>query len=460
MIVNVKPRVQMTLLALLGCACISTTAQLRAQAPTQQTSVDRVVAVIDNEPLLLSDIQNQVNYLIQSGRREDPSLLRCQVFEQMLTDKLLLAKAKQDSIEVSDDRVESELDRRIQYYTTQAGGVKELEKVYKKSVIEIKVDLRNDIRNQLLVQEQRSKINDGIKATPREVAEFFGKIPKDSLPLLPAEVEIAHILIKAKPSKDSRDATRKKLREIRQQIISGELSFEQCARFYGQDGTAKQDGDLGEFGRGMMASAFEEQAYLLSDGQVSDVFETEFGFHIVRLDKRLGDRLRARHILLIPEVTAADEELVRKKLNDLRTRIFKDTLRFDKAAAEFSEDPNSKDNGGLIMLEQNEYRIPLDQLESDLYFKIDQMKVGDISEALEYQQQGQRGAKAFHIVKLIDRLPPHKASLQDDYQKFHNATVQGKQSAELIKWFRRARQQVYIEIKDQTCAQALQNWYE
>jgi peptidyl-prolyl cis-trans isomerase SurA len=193
---------------------------------------------------------------------------------------------------------------------------------------------------------------------------------------------------------------------------------------------------------------------------VSDVFETEFGFHIVRLDKRLGDRLRARHILLIPEVTAADEELVRKKLNDLRTRIFKDTLRFDKAAAEFSEDPNSKDNGGLIMLEQNEYRIPLDQLESDLYFKIDQMKVGDISEALEYQQQGQRGAKAFHIVKLIDRLPPHKASLQDDYQKFHNATVQGKQSAELIKWFRRARQQVYIEIKDQTCAQALQNWYE
>lgn len=443
-------------------------AALRAQAtpPIAATGpqsavtppVDKVVAVIDNEIILQSDIENQINYMIQQGAREDRSLLRCQVFEQLLTERLLLVKAKLDSLEVSDEQVDREVDRRIQYYTAQAGSVQELEKIYKKSVIEIKVDLRADVRNQLLVQQQREKINQGLKATPREVADFFAKIPRDSLPLLPAEVEIAHILIKPKASKASRDATRQKLAGIRTQIVSGELTFEQCARVYGMDGTSRQDGDLGEFGRGMMAPAFEEQVYLMSEGQVSEVFETEFGYHIVRLDKRLGDRVRARHILLIPPITAEDEELCKKKLLDVRALIDSDSLSFDKAAAKYSEDQNSKDNGGLIMMSQNEYRIPLDQLESDLYFKIDQMKVGEVSEPLEYVQRGQR-TKAYHIVKLIARLQPHQANLREDYQKFYNATVQSKQATELAAWFKRARQQVFIEIKDAGCIQALQNWY-
>ena len=436
----------------------------RAQAPAQPSAqadpapVDKVIAVIDDEIILYSDIENQVNYLIQSGRREDRAFLRCQVFDQLLQEKLLLVKAKLDSIEVRDEQVDREVDRRIQYYTSQAGSVQELEKIYKKSLIEIKVDLRNDVRNQLLAQEQRAKISEGIKATPLEVREFFGKIPRDSLPLLPAEVEIAHILMQPKPSKASKDAARRKLEGIRSQIASGELTFEQCARVYGMDGTSRQDGDLGEFGRGMMTPAFEEQVYLLNEAQLSPVFETEFGYHLVRLDRRLGDRVRARHILIIPQITPEDEALCKQQLMKVRERVLSDSMTFEKAAAEYSQDPNTKDNGGLIMLNGTDMRIPLDQLESDLYFKIDQMKVGELSEPMEYQQRGAR-EKAFHIVKLRARLAPHQANLNDDYQKFYNATVQSKQAAELSNWFRRSRQQVFVEIKDIGCAQALQHWY-
>ncbi len=430
-----------------------------AWAQTEPAPVDKVVAVIDNEIVLYSDIENQVNYLVQSGRREDRAFLRCEVFDQLLQEKLLLVKAKLDSLEVGEDEVEREVDRRVQYYTAQAGSVQELEKIYKKSLIEIKVDLRNDVRNQLLAQEQRSKIFENIRATPIEVQEFFGKIPRDSLPLLPAEVEIAHILLKPKPSRASKDAARLKLEGIRSQIVSGELTFEQCARVYGMDGTARQDGDLGEFGRGMMTSAFEEQVYLLNEKQLSPVFETEFGYHLVRLDRRLGDRVRARHILIIPQITAEDEQLCKDQLMRLRQRVMGDSISFEKAAAEFSQDPNSKDNGGLIMLNGSDMRIPLDQLESDLYFKIDQMKVGEISEPMEYVQRGGGREKAFHIVKLRDRLAPHQANLADDYQKFYNATVQSKRATELTSWFKRSRQQVFVEIKDIGCAQALQNWY-
>ncbi len=436
--------------------------QASAEAPTSPAIsagsqvADRVMAVVDNEIILLSDIEGQYGYMTKNGQKDDGTL-RCTCFENQLMQKLLLTKAKQDSLKLSDDQVESEVKRRMEQMAAQLGSMQELEKMYRKSQVEVKIDLRISIRDQLLADQMRQKVFNEIVATPKEVKEFFNKIPKDSLPYLPAEVELSHIMLKPVSSAASKEEAKKKLQEVRQQIQSGEMKFEQMARYYGMDGTSQNDGFLGEFGRGMMAPEFEEIVYTLNEGQVSDVFETPFGYHIAKLHKKLGDRVTASHILIIPKILPADEKLTMDKLNRIRKRMLSDSLVFEVAASEYSEDKRTKDNGGIFLSNSGETRIPLDQLDADLYFEIDNMKVGQISEPVEYKQQGE--GKAFHIVKLRSRIPPHRATLKEDYQKFHNATIQAKQVNALEKWVKKARQQVYIEIKDNDCSQALQNWF-
>jgi peptidyl-prolyl cis-trans isomerase SurA len=438
----IKPAIALLLVC---AACL-----LRAQP------VDRIMAIVDNEIILLSDLNGQYEYAVKNGQKDDGTL-RCAIFEQALMSKLLLSKAKADSLKVSDDQVESEMKRRVDGMAAQLGSIQELEKVYRKSLPEIKVDLRTSIRDQLLTDQQRQKIFDAITATPKEVKEFFNKIPKDSLPYLPAEVELSHVMFKPVASEASKAEAKKRLSDIRAQIASGQMKFEQMARFYGMDGTAQQDGYLGEFGRGMMTPEFEEVVYTLNEGAVSEVFETPFGYHIAKLHKKLGDRVTASHILIIPKILPEDEKIAMEKLMAIRRKILADSMTFEYAAAEFSEDKRTKDNGGVFLSNTGETRIPLDQLDADLYFKIDQMKVGDISEPVEYRRPGEM--KAFHIVKLRTRIPPHLASLKDDYQKFQNACIQAKQAEAMEKWLKKSRTQVFIEIKDNDCSQALQNWF-
>lgn len=431
-------------------------AVLAAGAWVQAQPVDRIMAIVDNEIILLSDLNGQYDYAVKNGQKDDGTL-RCAIFEQALMSKLLLSKAKSDSLKVSDDQVEGEMKRRVDGMAAQLGSIQELEKVYRKSLPEIKVDLRTSIRDQLLIDQQRQKIFDAITATPKEVKEFFNKIPKDSLPYLPAEVELSHIMVKPVPSEASKAEAKKRLQDIREQIIAGQMKFEQMARFYGMDGTAQQDGFLGEFGRGMMTPEFEEVVYTLNEGGVSEVFETPFGYHIAKLHKKLGDRVTASHILIIPKILPDDETAAMEKLTRLKKRILADSINFELAANDFSEDKRTKDNGGVFLSNSGETRIPLDQLDADLYFKIDQMKVGEISDPVEYRRPGE--GKAFHIVKLRARIPPHLASLKDDYQKFQNACVQAKQAEAMEKWLKKSRTQVFIEIKDNDCSQALQNWF-
>ena len=421
-------------------------------------TLDKILAVVDEEIILESDLENQVNYLKKMGEKDEDGTLRCFVFENMLTSKLLLAKARLDSLKVSDEQIENELNRRLNLFIMQSGGEAEFEKMMGKSILQFKIELRPKIKEQLLIEQQKNKITENVQVTPKEIRQFFNQIPPDSLPFLPAEVEVYQIVIVPKPSEESKEKAKAKLKNIKNQILAGS-SFEDMAKFYSEDiESARLGGSLGEFKKGQMVPEFEEVVFSLKEGEISEVFETQYGFHIVKLHKMMGDRAKASHILITPEKTPEDDEKALKKLQAILQEI-KDSTKFEVAAAKYSDDPQTKMFGGLIINPQTgEPRIPIDQLDPEIYLTIDKMKEGEISEPKEFYSKNPKIGKAYHIVYLKKKYPPHVSNLETDYTKFKQAALEAKKLEVMEKWFQKAKEQVFIDIKDPSCSQALENW--
>jgi len=418
--------------------------------------IDGVIAVLDNNIILRSELENQIVYLKSSGEKDDGTL-RCRTFEDMLSNKLLLSKAQLDSLSVTEDQVESELNRRIESFIQYFGSIAKLEENYRKSLIELKIELRPEIKELLLVEQQKSKITEDVSITPKEVVEYYNSIPKDSLPYLPSEVILNHIVIIPPISDKNKKEAKDKLEDIRNQILHEKMKFAEMAKAYSMDGSSQQGGYLGEFTRGKMVPQFEEVVYNLRDGEVSEVFETDFGFHIVQLHKRLGETVSASHILIRPFRDKDDEVIAINRLKELKKMIATDTISFEKTASRHSDDPETKDCGGCITNPQTgEYRIPIDALDAELFFKVDKLKENEISEPMEIILRD--GTKAFHIVKLKKKYLPHTANLKDDYQKIHRAALELKKENAIEKWFDTARRQVYIDIKYTECANAIKTW--
>lgn len=424
----------------------------------QAQVLDRILAVIDEDVILESELENQISYLKKMGEADEDGTLRCFVFETMLTNKLLLAKARLDSLKVNDEQVENELNRRLNMFIMQSGGETEFEKIVGKSILQFKIELRPKIKEQLLIEQQKNKITENVQVSPKEIRQFFNQIPVDSLPFLPAEVEVYQIVIIPKPSQENKEKAKAKLKNIRNQILAGS-SFEDMARFYSEDyESAKQGGSLGEFKKGQMVPEFDDVVFSLKEGEISEVFETQYGYHIVKLHKIMGDRAKASHILIVPEKTPKDEELALEKLKKIRQEIL-DSTKFELAAVKYSDDLQSKMYGGLIMNPQTgEPRVPLDQLEPEIFLTIDKMQEGEISEPKEFYSKNPRIGKAYHIVYLKKKYPPHLANFETDYAKFKQAALQAKKMEVMEKWFQKAKEQVYIDIKDSECKQALENW--
>ena len=420
--------------------------------------IDKIVAVIDEAIILDSDIKNQYDYYLKNGQKDDGTL-RCTVFENMLTSKLLLAKAKLDSLVVSDEQVEGELNRRVDYMIAQMGSQAEFEKFNKKTLLETKLELRPKIKEQLLVEQQKNKIFNNIKITPKDIKEFYQSLPDDSLPFLPSEVEIKQILIKPKPTAEAKKEAKEKLENIRKQILDGETELATQAKLYSDDpSSAKQGGLLPPFGHGQMTPEFEEFAFSMNVGDLSPVFETPYGYHILSVLEKTTETVKASHILIRPQITKGDENKTIEELKNIRDMVLRDSITFEKAAQKYSQDPQSKDNGGTVTNQKGESNIPLDQLDAGLYFTIDPMGAGEISEPKEFISPQLGPDKYFQILYLKKRTLPHKANLKEDYPKFHQVTTQAKQAEALDEWFQNAKKQVFIEIKDQSCSQALENW--
>jgi peptidyl-prolyl cis-trans isomerase SurA len=426
-----------------------------ASIHAQESILDRVVAIVGDEVILQSDVENQYNYFIINGEKDDGTL-RCQVLEQILVSKLLLDKARQDSVEVGDVEVEAEIERRLGSILARMGSEEEFVKLYGKSIAQFRQDVREDIRNDLLTERQRGILLQSAKVTPREVKRFFNSLPMDSLGFFPAEVELNHIVIKPPYDENSKQEAIDYLQNVRKVIVDEGKDFGLQAIEHSQGPSGPRGGNLGEVRRGMMVSEFEEVLFSMREGEISDVFETEFGYHIVKLHKIKGQIREASHILRIPERSTNADSVAMDSLRKILSYIG-DSLTFEQAAIRFSQDRNTKDCGGCMMNPQTgELRIPLDQLDAETYFKVDEMEEGEISNPMEYQLPD--GNMAFHVLYIKRKIPPHRPNLKDDYKKIQTAALQLKQSQVFEEWLTKARENIYIELKPTECANALKSW--
>lgn len=427
-------------------------------SPVFGQSIDRIVAIVGEEIILESDIENQYNYLIINGEKDDGTL-RCQVLDQLIVGKLLLNKAKQDSIEVSELQVQSEVDRRVKGVADQMGSTERFEQVYGRSIEQFKADIAPDIRKELLTDAQRRALVSGLDVTPKEVKKFFNTLNADSLGYLPAEVQINHIVMQPEFSQESIDRAKTLLSDLAAQARAGADFAELAKKNTMEPGGRQRGGSLGWFGRGSMVPEFEEVAYRLRVGEVSEPLRTEFGYHIIRLNDKRGELLNASHILRRLSTSADGDQVAMDSLKTIMELINSDSLTFEQAAIRFSSDRQTKHCGGCISNPQTgDLRIPLDALDADMYFKIDEMEEGEISEPMELLQPD--GTKVFHVVYLKRKIPPHAPNLKDDYQKISEVALQAKQAETFDKWLTSAKKNIYIDIKPTDCSEALKNWVE
>lgn len=417
-----------------------------ALAQNEPKTIDKVVAIVGENSILYSDIENQYLQYLMQGYTSKAQEIRCQIFEEILFAKLLLNQAQLDSIEISDDQVESEMDRRLQYFISQIGSKDELEKYYNKSILEIKNDLRAVIREQIMTQQVKSNITSNIKITPSEVKDFFNKIPKDSLPLIETEIKYAVITKKPTVTAEEKAYALNKIKGIRDRITKGE-DFATLARIYSEDpGSALKGGELGDFTRGVMYPPFEAAAFALQPDEISPIIETEAGFHILKLIKRKGEYINVRHILIQTKVSPLSIQNAKSKLDSIYQLIESGKISFEDAAKKFSDDDFASTGGLAVNESSGNNTFSPSEINKDVFFALDKMSVGAVSKPIVIRSDDNK--VEIKIVKLMQRTKPHKADLKTDYDKIQEAALQDKQNKAVNNWINQRTKDTYIIILD------------
>ncbi|RTQ49260.1 peptidylprolyl isomerase [Hymenobacter gummosus] len=439
----------LVLLALITLSAqAQTLAGLGRPSPGRQV-IDGIIVKVDNQIVLRSDLETIYQQQLQQAEGKPlPPDIQCKILQSLTLNKLLLAKAETDSVVVSDEQVTGELNRRMSYFVQQIGSEKKLEEYYNKPLRQLKEELRVQVKEQLVQQKMQDQIAGKVSVTPREVRQFFNKIPKDSLPYYSTEVEVGQIVKLAKPDAKAEQATLAKMNDLRAQILAG-ASFAELAGQYSEDPvSAKQGGELGFFGRGQLVPEYEAASMRLQPGGLSPIVKSQFGYHLIQLIEKKGNTFNTRHILMKPPTGGTDVDMASQELLKLRTRIQADSLTFAKAAKDNSEDKETSGNGGLLQNRRDgSSYLPLDQLDPAIFFTIDTMKVGSISKPLPYRTDD--GKDAVRIIWLKSNTPPHQANLKDDYQKISTAALNQKKNKALDEWFARNRGTVFIEVDPQ-----------
>jgi peptidyl-prolyl cis-trans isomerase SurA len=410
----------------------------------QPQSIDKIVAIVGDKAILLSEVESQAMQMEQQAMAKD-SNLRCNVLEDIIIQKLLLNQAEKDSVVVSDDQVDSELSKKIRYFVGQIGSVEKLEAYLGKSIVQIKDDFRERIRDQLVVQQMQGKIAGDVKVSPAEVKAYFESIPADSIPFIESEIQVAQILKKPPVNQAERERVRKELQDIRQKIIDGR-SFASMSAFYSEDVvSAAKGGELGFVGRGDLVPEFEAAAFALKGKDISDIIETMYGFHIIQLIERRGETINVRHILISPKASANDLEFARIKLDSISEVIRLGRMSFEDAALKFSDDADTKNNGGLLINPgSGSTWFEVSQMDQSLFFVVDKMKIGELSDPVPVRIGEKK--ESYRIVSLKARTEPHRANLKQDYQRILMAAENEKKEKLVKDWIERKRQSFFIKI--------------
>jgi len=404
-----------------------------------QLEGDRVIAVIGNDIITESDFQYQVQlYARQNQLNEINPYIAQQIFQSMLTNKIILAKAEQDSVFVTEDEVLRELDQRLKGMIAQVGSEERLVEVYGMSVPKIKLLLKEELQKSIKIDRmKRKKFQGGIKVSDKEVKEFYN-VYKDSLPDQSDEYELAHIILSRKVSEAEKTAAKNIALELLDSVKQG-MDFSELARKYSGDSmSALQGGDLGYAKKGTFVKEFEEAVYSLKPGEVSDIVETEYGYHIIKLNEKQGDKIKSQHILIkFPKLESSDFETI-AFLKELKSKINDGQITFDSAAKEYSEDMNTKLKGGYIGL------IPAEQLDSNTIGILNALSPGQISDPVRIGSSEQYGYELFKLVRIN---PSHKLSLSTDYEKIKNYAITFKESQEMEKWIEEMKETIYVDIR-------------
>jgi peptidyl-prolyl cis-trans isomerase SurA len=406
---------------------------------------DKIIATVGDKIVLKSEIDNSIVDM-QRQNIEMPENVRCLLVEQALGVKALVLQAERDSLPVSDEEIEAEIDNKIRYFINQYGSKDVVEQIAGKTIYQLKEDFKQTFREQKLAQSMRNKIVDDVKITPSEVKTYFETIPTDSLPYYESEVEVGQVVVYPKPSRDLETYAIDQLKEYKQQVESGAKKFETLASLYTDDPGSKETGGKYDINRNekQWDPTFIAKAFSLKEGQISNVFKTKFGYHIIQMISRAGDDASIRHILKIPQVSSIEVNDAIRKLDSVRSKLIAGTIKFGEAVAKYSDDESSKFTGGRIPGPQGGTFLTIDQLDKDLVLKLKDLKVGEFSQPYEYTDE--RGKKGVRIVQLMTRTEPHRENLKDDYNKIAQRALEEKKNATLEQWFYKNIPTFYINV--------------
>lgn len=410
--------------------------------------LDKVIAVVGDHFILESELRIKL--------REEKLLLgpdkeqaECIALYNMIQDKMLLVQAARDSVIISDEEVEAQMEQRLNYFVQQFGSKEALEEYFGKKMSVIENELKSSLRDQLTINRMRGQLLSSSTVSPNEVRKFFKSMPRDSIPFYNTEFEIGQIIKFIEVSDEAKDATIKKLKRIRQDIISGKDEFEFAAIFNSEDpGSQPKGGDLGMMNRNDFVPEFSAAAFKLKKDSISGIVETQFGYHIIKLIDRKGDNIHLKHILLKPKVTASDRIKTKNFVDSIRNAILHDTLTFEQAAYLYSDDEDSKNNGGMMYDPQTgATRIPVENLDPSVSFIVDTMRVNQITNPLVMKTR--QGNDAYRLLMLKSKVAPHQANLEQDYPRISEMALAKKSNKILRNWALRKAPTIFIRIDEE-----------
>jgi peptidyl-prolyl cis-trans isomerase SurA len=422
-----------------------------AQAQQAKVLVDKIVGILGDKIVLKSDLLNYIDDMKRRGG-EVPADAECVLLERMLMDKALVLQAEKDSLPISDEEVEAEIDQRIRYFIMEFGGKEAVEQVAGRTIFQMKEDFRQSVKERRLADAMRAKIVELIKITPQETKVYYDKIPKDSLRFYETELVVGQIILYPKAGRELEKFAIDELTDYKRQIESGK-SFENLARLYSEDPGSKANGGRYEINKNekQWDPDFKSAAFRLKDGQVSPVIKSKFGYHIIQMVSRNGDDAVIRHILRIPEVTQDEIDQALSKMDTIRSKLIAGNLSFGEAVEKFSDDENSKFTAGLLMDQSGSTSVTIDALDKEIVKQLGNLKIGEYSKPIAFQDE--RAKKGVRLIYLQNKTEPHRENLRDDYSKVAMRALEEKKNLAIEKWFQSRLPTYYtmIDAEYQSC---------
>lgn len=443
----------------LSLAIISLLVLTTGRIFAQDRVVDQIVAIVGGNIVLKSDVEKMYMDQQAQGITSDGDM-KCEILENFLIDKLLIAEAEMDTlINITDSQVNQQMDGQLQTYISYFGSERAVENYFKKPIADVRAEMRLVVRDQLMSSQMRNKIIQDVTATPSEVRQFFRNMNEDEIPVIPAQYEYAQITIRPEISLEEENRVKAELRELKASIEGGS-SFAAMAVLYSEGPSANAGGEIGYLGRAQLDPEYAAAAFNLKGDRISNVVKSEMGYHIIQLIDRKGDKVNTRHIIMTPKVSPEAREQAHERLDSLANMIRKEKISFEEAAMRFSSDKNSRNNGGLVINPNNlTSRFTVEELDGSVSKVLANLKISEISDPFESTDPESR-QQVYTIIKLIDKMESHKANLQNDYQYLSDLFLQKKRESKLEEWINNKQQQTYIRIDDTyaNCNFEFSNW--